>query len=60
VTVTVWPATVSVPVRAVVLAAMVKLTAPIPAPVAPAVTVIQLALLTAVHEQLVPEVTESV
>jgi hypothetical protein len=51
---------VSVPVRGVALAATAKLTAPIPDPVAPAVTVIQLALLTAVHEQLVPEITESV
>jgi hypothetical protein len=60
VTVTVRPATVSVPVRDVVVAATVKVTAPIPDPLAPAVTVIQPALLVAVHEQLVPEVTESV
>jgi hypothetical protein len=60
VTVTVRPATVSVPVRAIVVAATVRVTAPVPDPLAPAVTVIQLALLTAVHAQLVPEVTESV
>lgn len=58
-TVTVWPATVSVPVRAllVVFAATLKETVARPVPVAPAVTVIQLALLTAVQEQLEPVVT---
>jgi hypothetical protein len=62
VTVTVCPATVSVPVRWVVavLAATVKLTPPLPEPVAPAVMVIQFALVAAVHEQLVPDVTETV
>ena len=62
VTVTVCPATVSVPVRWVVavLAATVKLTPPLPDPLAPAVMVIQLALVAAVHEQPVPDDTETV
>ena len=62
VTVTVCPATVSVPVRGVVavLAATVKLTPPLPEPLGPVVMVIQLALVAAVHEQLVPDVTETV
>jgi hypothetical protein len=60
VTVTVRPATVNVPVRAAVEAGTVKLTAPIPDPVAPAVMVIQLAVVVADHEQLVPEVTDNV
>ena len=46
--------------RAVVVAATLKLTEPMADPLAPAVTVIQLTLLTAVHEQLVPETTDSV
>ena len=58
-TVTVWPATVSVPVRAVpvVLAATLNVTEPMPDPVAPAVTVIQDVVVVAVQEQDVPEVT---
>ena len=59
-TVTVRPATVNVPVRAAVDAGTVKLTEPIPDPVAPAVMVIQLAVVVADHEQLVPEVTDNV
>ena len=51
VTVNVWPATVSVPVRrGPVLAATVKFTAPLPVPVAGVTPVIQGALLAAVHE----------
>ena len=58
--VTVFPATVSVPVRAApVFAATRKLTPPIPEPLPPLVIVIQLTLLTAVHGQLVPLDTES-
>jgi hypothetical protein len=59
VTVNVLPAMVSVPVRDAVdvLAAVEKLTVPLPAPVAPAVTVIQLSLLTAVQLQPVGAVT---
>jgi hypothetical protein len=60
VTVTVRPATVSVPVRAADDAETVKLTAPIPDPVAPAVIVIQLVVVVADHEQLVPDVTDNV
>ena len=60
VTVTVRPATVNVPVRVTVEAGTVKLTEPIPDPVAPAVMVIQLAVVVADHEQLVPEVTDNV
>ena len=57
--VTVWPATVSVPVRAapVVLAATEKFVEPRPDIDAPLVTVIQLALLVEVHGQLEPVVT---
>jgi hypothetical protein len=52
VTVNVWPAIVSVPVRAApVLAAAVMLTVPLPVPEPPDVTVIQLTFGTAVHEQ---------
>ena len=59
ITVTVTPATVSVPERpsALVLAAAVKSTLPLPAPVPPLVTVNQAALLTAVQEQPSPTVT---
>ena len=52
VTVKVWPAIVTVPVRCAVaeFAAMVMLTVPLPVPLAPAVIVTKLvALLTAVH-----------
>jgi hypothetical protein len=53
---------VSVPVREapVVFAAMLKVTEPIPDPVAPAVTVIQGAVVVAVHEQAVPATTLTV
>ena len=49
----VFPATVAVPVRDAVpvLAATLKLTVPAPLPAAPVATVIQDALLTAVHGQ---------
>ena len=59
VTVNARPAIVSVPVRtaASVLGATVKLADPSPEPVAPAVTVIHVALLTAVQEQPVVAVT---
>ena len=60
VTVTVRPATVSVPVRCTVVEGTVKLTEPIPDPVAPAVIVIQEVVVVAVHEQLVPVVTDNV
>ncbi len=65
VTVTVWPAMVSVPVRGdvAVLAAMENATVPLPLPLAPDVMVSQEALLVAVHVQpavvvtvLLPEV----
>ena len=61
-TVTVCPATVNVPVRAVpvVLAATLNVTEPMPDPLAPAVTVIQDVVVVAVQEQDVPEVTLSV
>ena len=61
-TVTVWPATVNVPVRAVpvVLAATLNVTEPMPDPLAPAVTVIQAVVVVAVQEHDVPEVTLSV
>ncbi len=54
VTVTVWPAMVSVPVRGdvAVLAAIEKATVPLPVPPAPEVMVSQELLLVAVHEQL--------
>ncbi len=56
---TVWPATLTVPVRAVpaVLAATLNVTEPMPDPLAPAVTVIQDVVVVAVQEQDVPEVT---
>jgi hypothetical protein len=58
-TVNVRPAIVSVPVRAsvLVLGATVKLAESLPEPVAPAVTVIHVALLTAVQVQPVVVVT---
>ena len=61
-TVTVWPATVNVPVRAVpvVLAAMLNVTEPMPDPLAPAVTVIHGVAVVAVQEHDVPDVTLSV
>ena len=61
-TVTVCPATVNVPVRAaaVELAATLKVTEPMPDPVAPAVTVIQEVVVLAVQAQDVPDVTLSV
>ena len=60
-TVTVWPATVNVPVRAVpvVLAATLNVTEPMPDPLAP-VTVIQDVVVVAVQEQAVPAMTLSV
>jgi hypothetical protein len=58
--VTVRPATVSVPVREAVVEGTEKLTDPMPDPVAPAVIVIQLVVVVAVHEQLVPVVTDNV
>jgi hypothetical protein len=59
VTVTVCPATVSVPVRDVVevFAATVNATVPLPVPELPLLTVIHAALLAAVHVQPVPAVT---
>jgi hypothetical protein len=60
VTLKVWPPIVSVPLRGFVaaLAAALKLTEPVPAPVAPLVTVNQpVSLLTPVHEQPVGAVT---
>ena len=59
---TVWPATVNVPVREapVVLAATLNVTEPMPEPLAPAVTVIQDVVVVAVQAQDVPEVTLSV
>ena len=59
VTVTVCPATVSVPVRDVVavFAATVYVTLPLPVPLPPAVTVIQLALLVAPQAHAVVVVT---
>ena len=61
-TVTVWPATVSVPVRGlpVVFCAMENVTEPIPEPVAPLVMAIQLVAVVAVHEQEVPAMMLSV
>ena len=60
-TVTVWPATVNVPVRAVpvVLAATLNVTEPMPDPLAP-VTVIQDVVVVAVQEQAVPAMTLTV
>src|SRR5687768_4647328 len=62
VTVTVCPATVNVPVRGlpVVFAVNEKVTAPMPEPVAPPVTVIHDVVVVAVHGQDVPEMTLSV
>jgi hypothetical protein len=62
VTVTVWPAIVTVPVRdaVAVLPATESDTVPLPAPDAPAVTVIQDALLLAVHVQPVCAVIATV
>jgi hypothetical protein len=62
VTVKVFSATVRVPARAIVavFAATLKDTEPLPDPVAPAVTVIQLALLAAVQPHPLPAVTEIV
>ncbi len=60
VTVNVWPATVSVPLRCVVLAlaAALKATVPLPLPLAPLVTVSQdVLLLTPVHEHPAAAVT---
>jgi hypothetical protein len=59
VTVKVWPAIVSVPVRdeVLVLAATLYATVPLPVPLVPEVIVIQLALLAPVHVQPVPAVT---
>ena len=61
VTVKVLPPTVKVPVRAdvPVLAATLYVTEPLPLPDAPAVIVIHAALLTAVHPQPVPALTET-
>ena len=59
-TVNVCPAIVRVPVRAdPPLAAIVKLTVPVPLPVALAMIVNQLTLATAVHEQPLPAVTDT-
>jgi hypothetical protein len=62
VTVKVWPATVSVPVRdeVDVLAATVNATVPLPLPEAPLVTVIHAALLVAVQAQPLVVVTATV
>jgi hypothetical protein len=59
VTVNVCPPIVIVAVRdtVLVLAAALKLTVPLPVPLAPAVTVSHVALLAAVHAQPVPAVT---
>jgi hypothetical protein len=58
VTVKVWPAIVNAPVRAApVLAATVKVTDPLPLPVAPEVTVIHCTLLAAVHAHPTAAVT---
>jgi hypothetical protein len=60
-TVNVRPAMVNVPDRAgPFVAATLKLTLPLPLPVAPEAMVIQEALLAAVHAQLAPAVTETV
>ena len=54
-TVSVWPATVSVPTRlAAVLAAALKVTVTFPVPLAPLVIVSQAWLLAAVQPQLLP------
>ena len=59
VTVTVWPATVSVPTRCAVdvLAVALKVTVPLPEPLAPPLTASHPALLVAVHPHPVPAVT---
>ena len=59
-TVKVLPAIVTVPVRVVVaaFAATVSVTVPLPEPLAPLATLIQLALLTAVHAQPAAVVTD--
>jgi hypothetical protein len=56
------PATLNVPVRAalVVFAATLKVTEPMPEPVAPLVTVIHGVVVVAAQEQDVPDVTLSV
>jgi hypothetical protein len=55
VTVNVWPAMVMVPVRALpTFATTLNPTEPLPVPLAPAVTMIQFALLLAVHVQPAP------
>jgi hypothetical protein len=61
VTVKVWPAIVTVPVRsAPVFAVRLRRTDPFPVPVAPDVTVMNAALLVAVHAQPAPAVTVTV
>lgn len=61
ITVNVRPAIVSVPVRAAPLfAATLKATEPLPAPIAPDVTVIHDALLAAVHWHVLADVTVAV
>ena len=62
VTATGCPATVRLPLRglAVVFAAMLNVTEPMPDPLAPAVTVIQGVVVVALQEQDVPDVTLSV
>jgi hypothetical protein len=59
-TVKVCPPTVIVPARGVVVvfAATLKVTVPLPDPLAPLVTLIQLAPLVAVHAHPAPAVTE--
>ena len=58
VTVTVWPATVTVPVReAPLLSATLNPAVPLPVTLLPDVSVIQLALLAAVHAHVLPVVT---
>ena len=59
VTVTVWPATVSVPVRwdVEVFAVALNVTVPLPLPLAPPLMVSHAALLVAVHVQPVAAVT---
>ena len=59
-TVKVWPATVTVPVRTLpVFAATLNVTAPLPAPLALARTVIQATLLPAVQAQPFATVTDA-
>src|SRR5262245_50662678 len=61
-TVTVWPATVSVPVRVPLAAATLNVTAPLPVPLAPDVTVMKSDWLAAVqaHEASVVTLTVNV